>query len=148
MAKFIGEYKAKIDDKGRVVLPSAFKSLLGEGADLRFVIKRSLFADCLEMYTYAEWEKESDNVRSRLNLFKKEHATFWREYMRGSAMVEADSKLGRMLIPKSLMEAVGAEKEVVFCGCNHIIEIWDKAKYDARELGSDEFVALAEKILG
>ena len=76
MARFIGEYKAKVDDKGRLIFPSAFKSAMGSGADLRFVIKNSLFSECLEMYTYAEWEKESELVRSRLNFFNRDHAEF------------------------------------------------------------------------
>ena len=148
MAKFIGCYKAKVDDKGRLIFPSAFKSSMGEGASLRFVVKKSLFAECLEMYSFDQWEQDSEAVRSRLNFFNPEHATFWREYMRGTADVEPDSKLGRITIPKALLDKAGITKEVVFAGNNHMIEIWDKEKYEAREMDSGEFVALAEKILG
>lgn len=148
MAKFIGCCKAKVDDKGRLIFPSAFKSSMGEGARLRFVVKKSLFAECLEMYTYEQWEQDSEAVRSRLNFFNKEHANLWREYMRGTADVEPDSKLGRMTIPRALLEKAGIEKEVVFAGNNHLIEIWDKEKYEAQAMSGDEFVALAEKILG
>ena len=148
MAKFIGCYKAKLDDKGRLIFPAAFKSSMGEGASLRFVVKKSLFAECLEMYAYDEWEKDSEAVRSRLNFFNPEHAAFWREYMRGTADVEPDGKLGRMTIPKALLEKAGIGKDVVFAGSNHLIEIWDKEKYEAREMSSEDFVALAEKILG
>ena len=148
MAKFIGCYKAKVDDKGRLIFPAAFKSIMGEGANLRFVVKKSLFAECLEMYAYDEWERDSEAVRSRLNFFNPEHAAFWREYMRGTADVEPDGKLGRMTIPKALLEKAGIGKDVVFAGNNHLIEIWDKEKYEAREMKSEDFVALAEKILG
>lgn len=148
MAKFIGCYKAKVDDKGRLIFPAAFKSSMGEGANLRFVVKKSLFAECLEMYAYDEWERYSEAVRSRLNFFNPEHAAFWREYMRGTADVEPDGKLGRMTIPKALLEKAGIGKDVVFAGNNHLIEIWDKEKYEAREMKSEDFVALAEKILG
>ncbi|MBQ6957543.1 MAG: protein mraZ [Bacteroidales bacterium] len=148
MAKFIGSYKAKVDDKGRLIFPAAFKSSMGEGASLRFVVKKSLFAECLEMYAYDEWEKDSEAVRSRLNFFNPEHAAFWREYMRGTADVEPDSKLGRMMIPKEMLDRVGITKEVVFAGNNHLIEIWDKEKYEAKAMKSEDFVALAEKILG
>ena len=148
MAKFIGCYKAKVDDKGRLIFPSAFKSSMGEGASLRFVVKKSLFADCLEMYAYDEWERDSEAVRSRLNFFNPEHASFWREYMRGTADVEPDGKLGRMTIPKALLEQAGIGKEVVFAGNNHLIEIWDKEKYEAGAMESGDFVTLARKILG
>lgn len=148
MAKFIGSYKAKVDDKGRLIFPSAFKSLLGENADLRFVVKKSLFSDCIEMYTYEQWEKDSEKVRERLNFFNRENAIFWREYMRGTAVVEPDGKLGRFMIPKQLLDKVGISKEVIFAGNNDIIEVWDKDKYESGEMESQEYVALAEKILG
>lgn len=148
MAKFIGSYKAKVDDKGRLIFPAAFKSSMGEGANLRFVVKKSLFAECLEMYTFDEWERDSESVRSRLNFFNPKHAQLWREYMRGTADVEPDSKLGRMMIPKAMLDQVGITKEVVFAGSNHLIEIWDKEKYEAQEMSSKDFASLAQEILG
>lgn len=148
MVKFIGEYKAKLDDKGRLIFPSAFKAAMGDESDLRFVVKKSLFADCLEMYTYRQWEEYSENVRSRLNFFNKEHAGFWREYMRGTAVVEPDGKLGRVSIPKELLTRIGISKDVVFSGSNHMIEVWAREKFEAAGMGGDEFVSLAEKILG
>lgn len=148
MAKFIGCYKAKLDDKGRLIFPSAFKSVMGEGADLRFVIKKSLFSECLEMYTYQQWEKDSEEVRSRLNLFNKDQARVWREYMRGTAIVEPDGKLGRMLVPRQLLDSAQITREVVFSGSNDFIEIWDKDKYEAGQMSGEDFVALAERILG
>ncbi|MBQ0024121.1 MAG: hypothetical protein KBT00_00140 [Bacteroidales bacterium] len=148
MTSFIGEYKARMDDRGRLVFPAAFKAVLGEGADYRFVVKKSLFANCLEMYTYEQWVKDSEAVKSRLNFFNREHAALWREYMRGTALVEADGKLGRITIPKELLASAGIGKEVLFSGSSHIIEIWDKEAYGQCSLSSDEYTSLAEKILG
>ena len=66
MVKFIGEYSGKIDDKGRVILPSAFKNLLSGDEDMRFVVKKDIFEDCLEMYTFSEWERQSEELKSKL----------------------------------------------------------------------------------
>lgn len=150
MVTFIGEYKAKVDDRGRIVFPAAFKATMGPGADLRFVVKASLFTGSLEMYSYAEWEVEAAAVKAKLNFFNSEHDRFWREYMRGTAIVEPDDKLGRILIPKALLEQAGITSgtEVVFSGNNHKIEIWPKDHYEAQKLERNAFVALAEKILG
>ena len=52
MVNFIGEYTAKADDKGRLVFPSAFKAVMPADGDMRFVLKKDIFEDCLEMYTY------------------------------------------------------------------------------------------------
>lgn len=147
MVKFIGEYTVKIDDKGRLILPSSFKSVISNG-DLRFVVKRDLFSNCLEMFTYEEWAKESEQVKSRLNFFNKEHTQFWREYMRDRVMVEPDEKLGRISIPKRLLEKIGVEREVVFAGNDHKIEIWAKENFQNTKLQGNDYLALAEKILG
>ncbi|MCI1720292.1 MAG: hypothetical protein LKM37_04655 [Bacteroidales bacterium] len=171
MVKFIGEYEVKLDDKGRLVVPSAFKSamtkdLLKQEAmeavamgrksnksedkeiELSFVVKKDLFANCLDMYPYDEWEKESEQVKNKLNFFKEEHAMFWREYMKGRASVTADSKFGRIMIPKSILSSIGIKKEVVFAGNDHKIEIWAKEKYGKEEMSHSDFIKLTEKILG
>ena len=129
MNTFIGEYTVKIDDKGRMVFPSAFKSLMPADGDMRFVIKKDIFEDCLEMYTFEEWEHQSSAVKSRLNCFNRDHAMFWREYMRDRAIVEPDGKVGRISVPKKLLEAIGVNKEVVFSGNDYKIEIWAREKF-------------------
>jgi MraZ protein len=148
MVKFIGEYTVKLDDKGRLVVPSPFKSLLSESGDSRFVVKRHLFENCLEMYTYEEWTRASEQLKARLNFFNREHDAFWREYMRGRAEVEPDEKLGRISIPKHLLDEISVGKEVVFAGNDHKIEIWAKESFLQKKMDSDDFTALAEKILG
>lgn len=146
MTNFIGEYKAKVDDKGRLVFPSAFKNLLSESSDRKFVIKKDLFENCLEMYTYEEWVKQSEEVKSRLNFFNREHAKFWRRYMRNRAIVEPDAKIGRITIPKELLESINVHKEVVFSGNDYKIEIWASENYYDAELTDEEYIAIAGKL--
>ncbi len=146
MVKFIGEYTVKIDDKGRLVLPSAFKGVMSEKGDMRFVIKKDIFEDCLEMYTYSEWERQSEEVKSRIDFFNRRQAAFWREYMRDRAIVEPDAKIGRISIPKKLLESIGVEKEVVFAGNDFKIEIWAKEKYADTLLSHEEFTELAASL--
>ena len=146
MTTFIGEYTVKVDDKGRLVFPSAFKSVMPSGEDLRFVIKKDIFTDCLEMYTFREWERQSEEVKSRLNFFNRKHALFWREYMRDRAIVEPDPKLGRISIPRKLLEAIGVNKEVVFAGNDFKIEIWAREKYSESVVSGEEFMTLAETL--
>ncbi|MBO5764573.1 MAG: protein mraZ [Bacteroidales bacterium] len=148
MAKFIGEYSVKIDDKGRMIFPSAFKSVFPADEKLSFVVKKDLYENCLEMYTYKEWEEESNAVKARLNFFNKEHAEFWREYMRDRAFVEPDEKLGRITIPRKILDSIGAEKEMIFAGNDHKIEIWAKESYEQKRMDPVSFAQLAQKIMG
>lgn len=146
MVKFIGEHIARIDDKGRVVFPAALKSMVPDGADMRFVVKKDIFEDCLEMFTFEEWERRSEEVKSKLNFFNREHAMFWREYMRNRAIVEPDAKVGRITIPVKLLEAIGVMKEVMFSGNDHKIEIWAKEKYEESAISNEEYIAIAGKL--
>ncbi len=148
MKTFIGEHIVKIDDKGRVIFPSAFKSLFTPDESISFIVKKDIFEECLSMCTPEQWEEESEHLKQRLNLYNKEHAMFWREYMRDRAQVEPDGKLGRITIPKKLLSSIGAQKELVFAGNDFKIEIWAKEKYDASKMSQDDFTSLAEKLLG
>ena len=146
MVTFIGEYTSKIDDKGRMVFPAPLKGVLPPGSDMRFVIKKDLFEPCLQMYTMDEWEHTSAEVKSKLNFFNRQHAIFWREYMRDRDVVEPDVKLGRITVSRKLLDAIGVTKEVVFSGNDFKIEIWAKEEFEKRRIPNDEYIAIAESL--
>ena len=66
--------------------------------------------------------------------------------MRDRAVVEPDSKIGRISSPKKLLEAIGVNKEVVFAGSDFKIEIWAREKYSETVISGEEFIALAETL--
>ena len=146
MVTFIGEYTSKIDDKGRMVFPAPLKGVLPPGSDMRFVIKKDLFEPCLQMYTMEEWEHTSAEVKSKLNFFNKQHAIFWREYMRDRDVVEPDAKLGRITVSRKLLDAIGVTKEVVFSGNDFKIEIWAKEEFEKQRVPNEEYIAIAESL--
>ena len=146
MVTFIGEYTSKIDDKGRMVFPAPLKGMLPPGSDMRFGIKKDLFEPCLQMYTLEEWEHTSAEVKSRLNFFNRQHAIFWREYMRDRDVVEPDAKLGRITVSRKLLDAIGVTKEVVFYGNDFKIEIWAKEEFEKERIPNDEYIAIAESL--
>ena len=57
-----------------------------------------------------------------------------------------DAKLGRISVPKKLLEAIGAEKEIIFCGNDYKIEIWAKDRYESEALSEQEYAALADML--
>ena len=97
--------------------------------------------------TFEEWERQSELVRSKLNItFNEKHARFWRAYMHNSAIVEPDAKLGRLSIPKKLLELIGVTKEVTFSGNDHKIEIWAKENFESGIISSEEFTSIANML--
>lgn len=113
---------------------------------MRFVIKKSLYSDCLDMYSYEEWVRESDRIRESLDFFNPDHDTFWREYMRDCVTVEPDAKLGRISIPRYLLDAIGVNKEAAFFGINFKIEIWAREKFESSSISKESFVAIAQSL--
>ena len=147
MYSFIGDYQAKIDPKGRFVLPSSFKKQLEGDVDGRFVIKKDIFEKCLVLYPMAEWERQVRMIRRKLNPYNRQHSQFIRNFYRGTAEVEMDAS-NRLLIPKRLQELVDIQLEVVIAGQDTKIEIWAKELYDAFEFDEFEFADMAESLLG
>ena len=143
MVTFVGKYPSKIDDKGRLVLPSPLKRMLPEGTEMKFVVKKDIFEDCLEMYTMEEWQRQSEETRSRLDNFNPDHAKFWRAYMRDRDIVEPDAKYGRITISKELLNSIGVNKDVVFSGNEYKSEIWAKEKFEASAISNEEFLSIA-----
>ena len=146
MVTFIGKYTSKVDDRGRLVFPAPLKGAVPPGGDLRFVIKKSLYDDCLEMWSYAEWERESDRIRETLDFFNPQHVQFWREYMRDCDIVEPDAKLGRISISRYLLDAIGVDREVVFFGTIFKIEIWAREKFESSKVSKEDYVAIAKSL--
>lgn len=147
MITFIGDYTCKLDSKGRVALPAAFKRQMNQALEEGFVLKRDVFDKCLILYPMKEWERQNQLIRNRTNPYNKEHNRFLRMFFSGTAEVQADSS-NRLLIPKRLMEFAGIAKEAVLAGQYGKIEIWSPDDYEGFTKADDDFANLAEKILG
>lgn len=141
----VGTYECKLDPKGRVKLPVALKKQL-QGVSV-FVVKRSVFQPCLEVYTKEEWSLLMQKV-NKLNRFKKKNNDFIRRFTAGVKVVEIDAT-DRMLIPKDLLGIASLDKDVVLSSAINLIEIWDKSLYEqAIDDAAVDFAELAEEVMG
>lgn len=147
MITFIGDYTVRLDPKGRLSFPAAFKKQIREGAQQGFVLKRDVFDSCLILYPMEEWERQNRIIRSKTNPYNKEHARFLRMFYSGTAEVSLDAS-NRMLIPRRLLEFAGIGDEVVMAGQSGRIEIWASDQYGRVSQADEDFAAMAEKILG
>jgi len=147
MATFIGDYTCKVDEKGRITLPSAFKKQMDPASGDRFVVKKDIFEKCLVLYPFEEWERQNRLIRERINPYNKEHNKFLRNFYRGTAELTLDGN-SRLLIPKRLLELVEASREVIMAGQDGKIEIWARHLYEQMKEPEDDFAELAEKIMG
>ena len=147
MNTLIGTYECKVDAKGRLMLPVAFKKQLASVTENGFVLKRAVFQPCLELYPMQEWESMMQNV-NKLNRFKKKNNDFIRRFTAGVKPIELDVS-GRLLIPKDLVSFASISKEIVVTSAVNIIEIWDKDQYEkAIDDAANDFADLAEDVMG
>lgn len=147
MTSFIGDFTCKVDPKGRIMLPQAFKKNMPEVARDKFVIKKDIYEKCLVLYPMDEWQRQSQLIQSNTNQFNREHRMLIREFSKDTAEVELDSS-NRILIPARLLKLAEIDKDVVLAGQLGQIEIWSKELYDQTGNEIPDFGELANKILG
>ena len=129
------------------MIPVALKNQMVPILSQGFVIKRSVFQPCLELYPMSEWNELMQKM-NRKNRFKKKNNDFIRRFTAGVKLVEIDGN-GRLLIPKNLMAVAGIDREVVLSSAINIIEIWDKDAYETiLEETAADFADLAEEVMG
>jgi len=147
MINLIGTYECKVDAKGRLMLPAGLKKQLQPILNEGFIIKRSVFQKCLELYPMSEWNQEIAGV-NKLNRFVKKNTDFIRMFMAGVRTLEIDNA-GRILVPKDLVKFSSIKKELVLASSVNRIEIWDKNLYEEVLNDPDiDFGALAEDVMG
>ncbi len=143
----IGTYDCKVDAKGRLMMPAPLKKQLSSVLAEGFVLRRSVFQKCLEMYPMAEWQMLMQKM-NKLNRFKKKNNDFIRRFTAGVKVVEIDGN-GRLLIPKDLTVFANISKEIVVASAINIVEIWDKDLYEqAIDDAALDFADLAEDVMG
>lgn len=147
MLNLIGTYECKADVKGRVMVPAPLKKQLLPVVAEGFVVKRSVFQQCLELYPMTEWDALMAKM-AQLNRFDRRNNDFIRKFTAGVKTVELDAT-GRLLIPKDLLSYAGISKDLVISSAINIVEIWDKDRYEASIDGdADDFANLAEAVMG
>ena len=147
MATFIGDYPCKSDVKGRIILPMAFKKQMPADGEDRFVVRKDIFENCLVLYSVEDWNSQLEKIRKRINPYNREHNMFLRNFFKGTAEFSLDNN-NRFLVPKRLMELIGADRDVVLAGQDGRIEIWAAEAYEKIDMPASDFADLAEKLMG
>jgi len=143
----VGTYECKVDSKGRLMLPVPLKKQLNASLQEGFVLKRSVFQQCLELYPMTEWNLMMQKI-NKLNRFVKKNNDFIRRFTAGVRVIEIDAT-GRLLIPKDLAVFASVSKDIVLSSAVNIIEIWDKDLYEkAIDDSVLDFADLAEDVMG
>jgi len=111
------------------------------------VVRKDIFENCLVLYAIEDWNRQLEKIRKKLNSYNREQNMFLRNFFKGTAELSLDNN-NRILVPKRLMDLIGADRDVVLAGQDGRIEIWAADNYDKIDMPADDFANLAEKFLG
>ncbi len=136
----VGRYEQTIDAKGRVNIPSKFRSALGEA----FVAAVG-DEECVCIYPMEEWNAFMDRVRA---VPTEERAMLMRYIQENSAECDMDSQ-GRVVIPAEIRKYAQLTKEIVVIGEHTKVEIWSMDKwshYKEQKFDMDKITDIMKQI--
>jgi MraZ protein len=126
---FRGNYVAKIDDKGRLKIPTAFRRILLEKYSSEVYIT-SFTGDNVHIYPLNVWEE----IESRLinlpttNPVKMKFLNRCNYYGQEASV----DKQGRVLIKSLLRETASMDGEVSIIGHLTYLEVWNVKKFEQK----------------
>jgi MraZ protein len=140
-----GNYSAKIDDKGRLKIPNAFKALVEEQHGKALYVT-SLTGVSMSIYPMPVWLGIEQRL-ARVPSFNPARARFLDRVNYYGQVTEFDSQ-GRVLVPARLRESASMAGEVDVLGQVEYLEVWNHERF-LEKLARDPFTdddarALAE----
>ncbi|MFB9314930.1 division/cell wall cluster transcriptional repressor MraZ [Nocardioides plantarum] len=121
--RFMGTFRPRLDEKGRLFLPAKFRDRLAEG-----VVVTQGQEKCLVVWPPEVFDVEADKAAER-SMTDKAARGYQRMFFSGGDEVVPD-KQGRVSIPPALREYAGLEKDVVVIGVRNRLEIWNPTAWD------------------
>ena len=121
---FLGEHRHTLDDKGRLILPSAFREPFAQGLVITVGMDY-----CLALHPSAHWPRVLEGVRSLRTTDRRER--MFARTLTAYAHPQEPDRQGRIAVPPRLREYAGLRREVAVVGADARVELWDAERWDA-----------------
>ena len=134
MGLFLSSYENRLDTKGRISVPAAFRSSLNNENFAGVVLYRSFTHNCIEGVSMSRMEKIA-NATDDMNMFDSELDDI-------SALVFADARpllfdvTGRIIIPNDLLKHANINGSALFVGRGNSFQIWNPADFEKTQTKS------------
>lgn len=119
----LGKFTNTMDPKGRVIIPSTFRSDLGH----KFYLTKGL-ENCLYIFSEEEWISFVERLRNNLPNSKAGYREAYNHFVHNAIECEVD-KQGRILIPQELRVYASIDKDILFIGEMKKVQVWNPALY-------------------
>src|SRR5512138_3018955 len=120
---FLGQFQHNLDEKGRLMIPARYRELLAAGA---FITQG--FDKCLMVMTDVHFKEVYDRINA-MNTADPNARLLRRHILSNAYSVEID-KVGRILVPGNLRQAIALENEAILAGQGEYFEIWNPADWN------------------
>ena len=131
---FRGSSFHTIDPKGRIIIPARFRDEIRAGGGDRIMVSR--MDSCLLAYTLEQWSKIETRILSLVE--KSENMRRFRRVFVGGAFECAPDKQERILIPPTLRQYAGLDREIVLVGVLDHFEIWSRESWDSENMNMEK----------
>jgi MraZ protein len=123
---FKGTYRHRIDPKGRLPVPAAFRRGLAEAGEERLVA--TPLDQCLAVFPASGWQRLEHQLR-QLPAFSREVKALTRLLASRAVDCELDGQ-GRILLPGALRQAARLAGEVMVVGVLDRFELWSPEAWE------------------
>ena len=140
MQTFVGNIEARLDEKGRIFVPAAYRKILAEFESKRIVMRRDTDNECLMFYPESVWNEKVEQLRTSLNEWDPEDQLILMQFMADAEYLEMDGQ-GRILLQKKNLETIGAQQDVLFVGILNRFALWTQETFANKRLSQTELAA-------
>ena len=120
---FLGQYQHNLDEKGRLMIPARYRELLAAGA---FITQG--FDKCLMVMTDVHFREVYDRINA-MNMADQNARLLRRHILSNAYSIEID-RVGRILVPQNLRQAIALAGEAIVAGQGEYFEVWNPADWN------------------
>lgn len=142
MSTFIGNIEARLDDKGRIFIPAAYRKILSEMDSRRIIMRRDTDNECIIFYPEQVWNDKVGQLRRALNEWDPDDQMILMQFIAEAEILEMDSQ-GRILLQRKNVETIGAQQNVLFVGMLDRFALWSPTVFQDKQIPQKD---LAERI--
>jgi MraZ protein len=140
MSTFVGNIDGRLDEKGRIFVPAAYRRILAENGSKCIVMRRDTDNECLMFYPELVWNEKVEQLRQALDEWDPEDQLILMQFMADAEYMEMDSQ-GRILLQKKNLETIGAQQDVLFVGMLNRFALWTPQTFAEKRLSQTELAA-------
>lgn len=127
MSSFLGTYRVRIDNKGRINVPARFRANIEVTSNPQLV--SVIMEGYLILFPQHEWEASEERLVHLSALSPDERNEMRKYYARAS---ECELKSGKLLLPQSQRDSIHLSGTLVLVGMSRTFEVWPEELWSAQ----------------